>query len=147
MIESPFFTIGGQPSDTKEVVGLLTTLGGPSKKYRQTDSKSAELVKYMENCFFATKVVFCYEFNEICNAHGSDYQEVRELFLQEALIHPFHTAVFPENIHPYSGKCLPKDMRAMIKASESRGYIPEFLKAVDSSNERIANIREKAKQD
>ncbi|KKL62467.1 hypothetical protein LCGC14_2184950, partial [marine sediment metagenome] len=42
-------------------------------RFYQTDSTTAEIVKYMENCFFATKVTFCNEFYEICKTFGSDY--------------------------------------------------------------------------
>lgn len=141
MLASPFFTFGGSSSDTKEIASLFSVIGGPNKIYRQTDALSAELAKYMENSFLATKVVFCYEFDQICQAHDRDYQEVRELWLLDPRINSSHTSVFPGNKEPYSGKCLPKDLNAIIAAAREQGYKAGFLEAVDQSNKRIGNIR------
>lgn len=145
MLASPFFTFGGKPTDTKQAVALFTVIGGPNKIYSQTDAMSAELAKYMENCFLATKVVFCYEFDQICEAFGRDYNEVRELWLLhvDPRINPSHTSIFPGNKDPYSRKCLPKDLKAISIASTLQGYVAEFLGAVAESNKRIGNIRRK----
>jgi len=37
----------------------------------------------------------------------------------------------------FGGKCLPKDLKAFIKFSESLGYEPRLLKAVEEVNETI----------
>lgn len=114
---------------------------GPNKTYHATDALTAELAKYMENCYLATKVVFSYEFDRICRAFGTSFLAVRECWLLDPRMEASHTAVFKTNQRPYDGKCLPKDVRAMIAASEAKGYAPRFLKEVDASNDRIGELR------
>jgi UDP-glucose 6-dehydrogenase len=141
MIEAPWFTVGGAPEDTARVVEILMTVGGPTKRYHQCTALVAEIAKYMENNFYANKICFCYEFSEICHAYGVDYNAVREAWLQDPRINNMHTAVFAGNDVPFSGKCLPKDLAAMISAAESVGYRADLLRAVATANTRIGSAR------
>lgn len=142
VVRTPFFTFGGDKEDTQRMVEIATPIGGPMKRYVQTDSTSAEIAKYMENTFFATKLVFCYEFAEIARANGCDFNEVRELWLLDPRINRSHTSVFATNTEPYSGKCLPKDTKAIVTDSDGKGYSANLLKEVIASNRRIGEQRE-----
>lgn len=139
--ETPFFIFGGDPKDTSEAVDLYFPITGPVKTYRQTTAKSAEMAKYMENSFYATKITFAYEMACICKAAGLDYNEVRELWLLDPRINPMHTAVFAQNDNPFGGRCLPKDITALASWAESIGYRPELLWEVLESNKRIGEHR------
>jgi UDPglucose 6-dehydrogenase len=139
--ETPFFIFGGDPKDTSAMVDFFLPVTGPVKIYRQTSARAAEMAKYMENTFYATKIAFCYEFACICEALGVDFNEARELWLLDPRINPMHTAVFKKNSKPFSGKCLPKDLKAAIAASERAGYIPQLLREVLESNDRIERVR------
>ena len=138
---TPFFTFGGDPEDTSKLIDLYMPVVGPTKSYRQTTASAAEMAKYMENIFYASKIVFCYEMSEICKSLDVDYNEVRELWLLDPRINPMHTAVFSENNAPFTGKCLPKDTNALITSAEKLGYSAELIKEVLRSNERIEAIR------
>jgi UDPglucose 6-dehydrogenase len=136
-----FFTFGGDANDTKELVNIFQVISGPTKTYKQTDETAAEIAKYMENAFFSTKVVFCYEFEQICKANNVDFNEVRECWLLDPRIGSSHTCVFMNKETPYDGKCLPKDIKAIISQSKEVGYEPKFLEEVELSNIRIGEIR------
>lgn len=136
-----FVTLGGDTQSVKKCADILIPILGPNKKYNQVSAITAELAKYMENCYLATKVVFCYEFDNICKSFGADYNAVRESWLLDPRIESSHTGVFKTNIYPFSGKCLPKDLLAMITASKEMGYDPLFLKEVEKSNFRIGEQR------
>jgi UDPglucose 6-dehydrogenase len=129
-----FQIFGGDYEETCEVIGFFKNIMGPETKYLQTDATTAEMAKYMENAFFATKVTFCNEFYEIAKAFGVDYNELRELWLNDGRINRNHTLVF-EDKRGYGGKCYPKDVSAIIKASEEAGHKPMLLKAVQAQNE------------
>ncbi|MFA6339226.1 MAG: hypothetical protein WCW87_04210 [Candidatus Paceibacterota bacterium] len=129
-----FMTIGGEPKVTSAILEFFKSVWGAEPTYLQTDSTTAELAKYMENAFLATKVTFCNEFKEIANAFGVDYNELRELWLQDKRIGRSHTVVF-ENKRGFGGKCLPKDVNGIVKASEAAGYEPKLIKQVLASNE------------
>jgi nucleotide sugar dehydrogenase len=138
---TPFFTFGGDLADTSKFVDLYMPVTGPTKTYRQTSAQSAEAAKYMENVFYATKILFCYEMNEIFQSMGIDYNEVRELWLLDPRINPMHTSVFSSNHAPFSGKCLPKDTKALTNSAKSSGYEADLIKEVLRSNERIEKLR------
>lgn len=140
--ETPFFIFGGDKKDTSECVSLFLPVTGPTKTYRQTTAREAEMAKYIENCFYATKVTFCYDMATLCEKAGLDWNEIRELWLLDPRLNPMHTAVFPENNKPYSGKCFPKDMKALYNYGVSQGYEPQVLKAIIQANEDIGKYRE-----
>ena len=52
--------LGGDPEDVKEVVNLYRDRF-PYTKIVTTDTQSAEFIKYMANCFFATKISYMNE--------------------------------------------------------------------------------------
>ena len=139
--ETPFFIFGGDPKDTSACIDLYTPIVGPTKVYRQTTAIAAEIAKYIENTFYATKILFCYEIKQICDQLGTDYNEARELWLLDPRLNSMHTSVFKENDFPFSGKCFPKDLSALIVTAEKSGYDPKFLKEVKSSNARIGALR------
>ena len=136
--ETPFFTFGGAPKDCSEAIDLYLPITGPMKTYHQTTAKVAEMAKYIENCFYATKIAFCNEIYSICESMGIDWNSVREAWLLDPRIHPMHTAVFKDN-RGFGGKCLPKDLNAMISFAVANGVSPTLLKSVWDSNKEIRN--------
>lgn len=133
----PFHIFGGQTKDTSEVIDYFHKVSGATAMYFQTDIKTASLVKYMENCFFATKVTFCNEMFEIAKAYGVDYHELRELWLLDPRINRMHTAVFKDH-RGFGGKCFPKDLDGLIKETyKATGYVSDLLKQVQKSNEQF----------
>ena len=143
--ETPWFTFGGNAKDTAEMVSLFMKVAGPTKIYHQTDALTAELAKYVENSFYAMKVTFCYEIANVCEKLGVDYFKMREAWLLDPRINRMHTAVFEENDAPFGGKCFPKDVKAIVHASNKLGYSPKLLEEVLKSNQRIGEYR-KAKR-
>lgn len=139
--ETPFFIFGGAPKDTSKCVDFFLRVTGPVKTYRQTTAQAAEMAKYMENTFYATKIAFCYEIATMCERFGIDFNEVRELWLLDPRINPMHTAVFKGNKKPFGGKCLPKDLAALVTYAMDRSYFPWLLQEVQSTNERLEKIR------
>lgn len=133
-----FQIIGGDKDTASAIMDFFVRVMGPDARFHLTDSTTAELVKYMENAFIATKVVFCNEFYNIAKAYGVEYKELRELWLLDERVGRMFSAVFPEKEkRGFEGKCLPKDVNAIVKAAESAGYDPKFVKAVIENNERI----------
>lgn len=143
--ETPWFVFGGDENDTKECLEYFIRVAGPTKRYYQTDALTAELTKYVENTFFALKVTFCYEINELCERIGIDYYKMREMWLADPRINPMHTAVFEDSEKPFGGKCFPKDVSALSRFAKNLGYDAKLLEEILNSNDRIGEIR-KSKQ-
>lgn len=136
MIYHKFQIFGGDKSDTSAAIQYFYPIMGASVEYLQTDSKTAEMVKYVINSWGATKVTFFNEIFEICNALKLSFEEVRELVLKDTRIEPMHTMVFKDS-RGFGGKCFPKDVNAMYKWSKKNGYDAEFIKAILDSNNRF----------
>ena len=141
VVETPWFIFGGEPNNTKKAVELYMKVGGPTKKYLQCTTDEAEMTKYLTNTFYAMKVLFCYEMNEICEASNIDYNKVRELWLNDPRVSPMHTSVFSDNNYPFSGKCFPKDVNALNEYSNKVGYDSKLINEITKSNERIHDVR------
>jgi UDPglucose 6-dehydrogenase len=90
----------------------------------------------MENCFLAAKVAFVNQFFDIAQALGVDFDELRRLWLLDPRVGPSHTMVTPER--GFRGRCLPKDMAALIAAMRPLGGAP-LLEAVQAYNDRICS--------
>lgn len=123
-----FTILGGNKEDCLKVQQMLQNVYNATHKFAITDSTTAELVKYMENSFLATKVSFCTSFWETCNKLNINYEEVRELFVLDPRVNSSHTFVY--NNKPYwNTHCLNKDVVAIAKHFDN-----EFLKGVITFN-------------
>ena len=124
------FTIaGGNREDCKKLIGMLQRVYDARHQFRITDSKTAELVKYMENAYLATKVSFCNQFFQIAEKAGVDYEELRELFVLDERVNPSHTFVYRDK--PYwDSHCLNKDIPAIAEYFDA-----PFLKSVIAFND------------
>ena len=141
MKKHDFQIFGGERDATSGVLQFFKKILGPGVVYAQTDSTTAELVKYMENSWGATKVIFSNEFCKIAESFGVDYDELRELHLLDGRTEKMHTAVFKDN-RGFGGKCYPKDVNGIVKASEEAGYEPKLLKSVLSVNNDLRKDNE-----
>lgn len=65
---------------------------------------------------------------------GEDYNELREVRLADPRISRDHAFVYPDN-RGFSGKCLPKDVSAVLRSSAEHGFAPPLLESVMDINE------------
>ncbi len=115
---------------------LLASL--PAAPYaRIMPATDAELVKYMTNAFLALKVVFANQFYDLCERLGADYDLVREGAAADPRIGPSHLDVLDGGERGYGGKCLPKDMKALIDFATTLGVPLRLLRTADALNDRL----------
>jgi UDPglucose 6-dehydrogenase len=136
VVRHPFQIFGGDEKDTSDMISLFVPIMGPHVFFYQTDAKTAEMIKYMENAWGAMKVTFANEMFECCGAVGIDYWKAREGWLLDNRTEKMHTAVF-QNKRGFGGKCFPKDVNALVRFSERAGYEPKLIKEVLASNNRF----------
>ena len=114
----PFTILGGDKEDCTVVIQYLQHVYDGRHQFRITDSKTAELAKYMENSFLAMKTSFCQQFFDIAEKAGVCYEELRELFILDPRVGPSHTFVYRD--HPYwDSHCLNKDVPAIANAYQA----------------------------
>lgn len=128
--------LGGPREWTAPVHDLYQRVVRSEVVIQQTDATTAELAKYMENAFLAAKVLFCNEFYDIAQSMGVDYRELRELWLLDPRMGRSHTWVFPDD-RGFGGKCLPKDLDAIVQSALAAGVTPSMLAAVAEANREL----------
>jgi nucleotide sugar dehydrogenase len=136
MKKTPFLILGGDDADCNDVLDILVPVLGPSKHYHKCSSTDAELIKYMENTYFGVKISFAQEMYDICQAFGADWYKVWEGWALDTRVDRMHTAVFPQS-RGFGGKCLPKDINALVVASSEAGFVPRFLLAALQKNAEV----------
>ena len=136
MSERAFHILGGSSDATALVCELYKEVYQDCIFYC-VDATTAEVIKYAENAYLGTKVVFVEELKCICDAIGVDFWKVREGWLLDPRINRSHTLPGKEGFAGFGGKCLPKDINAIAVASKRAGYYPHFIQAVLDNNDRL----------
>lgn len=131
-----WITLGGTKKGINLAIKAYQQVLNASVAIYQSSAKEAELAKYMENAFFATKVVFCNEFYDIAKKLGVDYNVARELWLADPRIGPYHTFVYDDS-RGFGGSCLPKDISAIISQAKKIGADTTLLESVVEKNKML----------
>lgn len=98
-------------------------------------SIESESVKYIANCFFATKVSFFNEIHLLIEKIGLDWNSIIEGVMRDRRIGRSHYQVpGHDGDKGFGGTCFPKDINALIAAFEKNGIDPKVLKSVWSRN-------------
>ncbi len=95
------------------------------------DCASAELSKYAANAILATRISFMNEVANVCEAFGANVDQVRKAIGSDRRIGS--SFLFPGI--GFGGSCFPKDIKALIKFADDKGYDFQTLKAVERVNE------------
>ena len=92
--------------------------------------ESAEMTKYAANAMLAARISLINEIANLCEAMGSDIEDVRRGVGLDKRIGP--AFLFPGV--GYGGSCFPKDVKALITMADANGLMPRLLRAVDDVN-------------
>ena len=125
------FILGGENNDSDylgKVAELYRWRFGYSIPIIKTNYETAEFVKYMNNCFNATKISFMNEMKQISDSCGVIWDDAVEAFLRDGRVGHSHVKVpGPDGKYGFGGSCFPKDIQAMINFAESLGIEPFVL--------------------
>ena len=95
-----------------------------------TDSTTAELIKYMNNSFFATKVSIMNEFKRLSDVLGTNWDDALFGFSSDCRIGDSHLHVpGPDGKAGYGGVCFPKDVNAITSLGRKLGVPLNTLEA------------------
>ena len=109
-----------------------------------TNHQTAEMVKYANNSFLATKISFINQLSNICqNIPEANIDDIAKTIGLDPRIGKLFLNAGPG----YGGSCLPKDMKAFINFASDIGVKPSLLNAVEEINtkqlEEIIKLVEK----
>lgn len=97
----------------------------------------AEMVKYYGNTWFSLKVTFANQMYDLCEKLGISYDNVMEAAAADKRVGRTHLEVWHKGKRGYAGKCLPKDIKALIRFADKKGVSLELHKTADEINERL----------
>ena len=98
----------------------------------RTNLPTAELIKYANNSFLATKISYINTIANICEKiPGTDVTKVAEGIGLDHRINPR----FLRAGLGYGGSCFPKDLKALTAFAKQQNYVPIMLEAVQKVND------------
>ena len=120
---------------SEDFAELIRDRFGDCVAVMETNYETAELIKYMNNCFFATKVSFMNEMYQIAEKIDANWDEVVSGFVSDGRIGHSHLGVpGHDGKFGFGGSCFPKDIQAMIDFAEMFGLNPSVLKGAWEKN-------------
>jgi UDPglucose 6-dehydrogenase len=132
------YVLGGEKKNTRTIKELYQLRFGSTISIIETDFESAELIKYVCNTFFATKVSFLNEMKLLSDEVGADWDTVIEGFVRDGRVGHSHTQVpGPDGKLGFGGSCFPKDIQALINFGNSLSINLNVLKGAWKTNLKI----------
>ena len=134
--------LGGGSEDVLEIVEEMFKVSFKDIPIIKTDRKTAEMVKYVTNCFLATKVSFANNIYDICKKSNIDYSKMIDIVKHDERVGSSHWMVpGPDGDRGYGGHCFPKDMKALVYYASTIGYYPLLIDSAIKVNDRIRTNR------
>jgi nucleotide sugar dehydrogenase len=106
-------------------------------------AKEAEMVKYVTNCFLATKLSFYNEIYQICQASSIEYDSVLEVLRHDMRLGKTHMDVpGPDGQFGWGLSCFPKDINALIAHAKDSGVDPLVLESAWTKNLMVREVHD-----
>lgn len=139
-LKQDFAIIGGSNKfccDAEDIIKLV------QRNVTQTIHVSiteACIVKYLENCFLATKVTFMNEIYHLCQKINVNYDIVKTAIQYDIRQGNSHFDVpGPDGKFGWGGSCFPKDTTAMLEYAAKHGVELSVLRQAVDKNKIIRN--------
>lgn len=120
-------------SDIIRILTGLCSSSHPKTVYFETDTASAEMIKYASNAFLAIKISYINEIAKLCEAIGADVQEVAEGIGLDTRI----GNKFLQVSCGWSGSCFPKDTAELLMTSRKCGSELSIVSSAIESNNKM----------
>lgn len=112
------------------VAGLYREIDAPLIR---TDIETAEMIKYVDNCWHALKIGFANEIGNLCKTLEIDSHAVMDIFCQDRKLNISSAYLTPG--FAFGGSCLPKDLRALSYQAKMMDMQLPILTSILPSNE------------
>jgi UDPglucose 6-dehydrogenase len=126
--------LGGTRAATRPIKFLYQQVFSTVKVY-ETTAATAEMTKFLINCYLATKLSFFNEMYQVCDKLSINYDEALNLMLLDGRISEHHTNVPGWDGHfGFGGSCLPANINIMMERMKQLNVKPTILQAVWEKN-------------
>ena len=137
------FILGGESKFTNKIAELYKWRFGQSVPCIETNFETAEMIKYMNNCFFATKVSFMNEMKMLSDKCNVDWQTAVDGFVRDGRVGHSHLSVpGPDGKMGFGGSCFPKDIQAIISLGDVYGIEMNTLKGAWETNCKVRSEKD-----
>ncbi len=134
--------LGGHQESASRVEALMSA-SFPDAKIVKMSATNAEMVKYVANCFLASKVSFANEMRQICERLSCDFDTVVEAACLDRRLGESHwQSPGPDGKMGFGGSCFPKDVNAMIHIAKTLGVNPAVLMGAWEKNLEVRPERD-----
>jgi nucleotide sugar dehydrogenase len=125
---------GGSRKNTDKVEKLYNGRF-KNRHFIHTDTTTAEYIKYMNNCFFASKVSLLNEYYRLASKLGIDWDAAMHGFAADGRVGDSHLNVpGHDGKLGFGGSCFPKDINALIKLGQENNINMNVLEAAWKTN-------------
>tara|TARA_Y100000592_G_scaffold52749_1_gene83346 strand:+ start:8315 stop:9196 length:882 start_codon:yes stop_codon:yes gene_type:complete len=135
------FILGGEGHENdgvNEVSELFRERFGYSLSIVETNYETAELIKYMTNTFFATKISFLNDMKLLADKCGVIWEDALEGFVRDGRVGHSHLNVpGHDGKYGFGGSCFPKDIQALINFGSELGLEMSVLKGAWETNLKV----------
>jgi len=132
-----FQIIGGDGGSRERVASMFMKVLNANAPIYLVNHEEAEIIKYCENMWIMQRVDYWNDVFDIAIAHGVSFVNVREGLVLDPRFSRTHSNVYWEN-RGWSGKCLPKDMNALVYSMRKKNYP---LKTVETQIQKNCDVR------
>ena len=137
-IKPHMIVLGGYKTEFMKKAEKLFRKLNPNSPIIITNHQTAEMIKYANNSFLATKISFINQLANIC-------EEIPDTNIDDIAkaigLDPRIGNLFLNAGPGYGGSCLPKDIKAIINLSSKIGVKHTLLTAVEQTNKhQLSNI-------
>lgn len=128
----PKTVIGATDARSEEIVSRI--YGAIDQRIQFTSIAAAEMVKYVDNVWHATKVAFGNEVGRLCKSLDIDSHDVMNIFVTDTKLN-----LSPYYLKPgfaFGGSCLPKEVRAVAHLAETQEVDLPLIQSLGETNRR-----------
>jgi len=112
----------------------------PTAKISLCRSDESESMKLFANSFYAVKIQFFNELYLLCKKNNIEYDNVKDLMIENGWINKMHTDVpGPDGLLSYGGLCFPKDTNALLNFMKDSDVEHKVLESVVNERNNMRN--------
>lgn len=135
--------LGGDINDVKVAEDLFKSRFGSTLSILKTNYETAELIKYMTNTFFATKISFLNDMKLIADKSGVIWEDAIDGFIRDGRVGHSHLNVpGHDGKYGFGGSCFPKDIQALINFGKELGVEMSVLEGAWKTNLKVRPERD-----
>ena len=123
--------LGADAGASKAIKSVKKMYSGTDAPFLVTGITSAEMIKYANNAFLATRISFINEIASLCDEVGASIDAVSDGLAMDGRTGDRIGAGVG-----YGGSCFPKDIRALQHLASGSGLELDLLRAVTTINDR-----------